>query len=163
MDEVWIRRVQLPSLHHSEGILSLKYPVNKSNRWFMASNIDLPSIGILNYWKSQIYSWIKNISKAQSHIIDTPNLIENFQKFWKEVEQAYNNAKTYSDFNSFLISQIVNKIWDYDTLFVKLSDLNSVFEDGYKFLISNSNLYSKALQNAEKLFKNIELKNHELY
>ena len=63
MDEVWIRRGQLPSLHHSEGILSLKYPVNKSNRWFMVSNIALPSIGILSYWKSQIYSWIKNISK----------------------------------------------------------------------------------------------------
>ena len=70
------------------------------------------------------------------------------------MEQQYNKAKTYSDFNSFLISQIVNKIWDYDTLFVKLSNLNSVFEDGYKFLISNSNMYSK-LYKMQKSFSKI--------
>src|SRR4051794_2291733 len=162
MDEIWIRRAQLPSLHHSHGILNLKYPINKSNRWFMVNNIPLPSIEILNHWKWQIYSWITNISKTRIHVIDPSILLDNFKMFWKQVEQDYSNAKTYSDFNSFLISQIVNKIWNYDTLFVRLSNLNSVFEDGYRYLISNFDLYSQSLKNAENILKNIDQKKYNV-
>jgi len=158
MDEVWIRRAQLPSLHHSQGILTLKHPVNKSNRWFIVNNIPLPSIQLLNYWEGQIYSWITNISKTHIHVIDHSILLNNFKMFWKEVEQIYSKAKTYSDFNSFLISHIVNKTWNYDTLFVRLSNLNPVFEDGYRYLISNFNLYYESLKNAENLFKNKDQK-----
>ena len=53
--------------------------------------------------------------------------------------------KLISDFNSFLISQIVNKTWNYDTLFVRLSNLNSVFEDGYRYLISETLIYIQNL------------------
>jgi hypothetical protein len=128
----------------------------------MVSNIDLPSVKILNYWKRQIYSWIMDISKTQQHRVDTFNLLENFKRFWELVENSYNNAKTYSDFNSFLISQIVNNIWNYDTLFVRLSNLNSVFAGGYRYLLSNYNLYSDSLQKAEMLFTNFNLKNQNI-
>jgi hypothetical protein len=50
------------------------------------------------------------------------------------------------------MSQIVNKVWGYDTLFVRLTDISSVFEDGFKYLISNFNLYSDALRKAEGMF-----------
>jgi len=62
LDEIWIRRAQLPSLHHSHGIMSLKYPINKSNRWQMICNAPLPQRNVIDYWKGQICSWInKNI------------------------------------------------------------------------------------------------------
>jgi hypothetical protein len=68
------------------------------------------------------------------------------------VELSYQKARSYSDFNSFLMSQIVNKVWGYDTLFVRLTDISSVFEDGFKYLISNFNVYSDALRKAEGMF-----------
>src|ERR671938_2145293 len=79
-------------------------------------------------------------------------LIDNFNQFWNEVELSYQKAKSYSDFNSFLMSQIVNRVWGYDTLFVRLTDISSVFEDGFRYLISNFNVYSDALRKAEGMF-----------
>jgi hypothetical protein len=43
-------------------------------------------------------------------------------------------------------------VWGYDTLFVRLTDISPVFEDGFKYLISNFDLYSDALRKAEGMF-----------
>ena len=40
--------------------------------------------------------------------------------------------------------------------------MNSVFEDGYRYLISNFDLYSESLKNAENLFKNINEKKYKV-
>jgi hypothetical protein len=50
------------------------------------------------------------------------------------------------------MSQIVNNVWKYDTLFVRLSKLSSVFEEGFKYLISNFSTYSNCLRKAETTF-----------
>ena len=50
------------------------------------------------------------------------------------------------------MSQIVNNVWKYDTLFVRLSKLSSVFEEGFKYLISNFSSYSNCLRKAETTF-----------
>jgi hypothetical protein len=47
---------------------------------------------------------------------------------------------------------LVNTIWGYDTLFVRLSDIPEVFEDGFKFLISNYEKYALALNQSEEMF-----------
>jgi len=76
-------------------------------------------------------------------------MLENFEEFWIEIEKSYSRAKTYSDFNSFLISQIVNRIWNYDVLFARLSDISSIFENGYRHLIQNYDVYTDALRKSE--------------
>jgi hypothetical protein len=151
MDDIWIRVAQLPSIHHSDGILELRLPINNSNRWRIVSQMPLPNHTILHYWRRQLNSWIKN-SISRSKNIDKTALMNNLEDFWHQVESAYAKAKTYSDFNSFLMSQIVNNVWKYDTLFVRLSKLSSVFEEGFKYLISNFNTYSNCLRKAETTF-----------
>jgi hypothetical protein len=151
MDDIWIRVAQLPSIHHSDGILELRLPISNSNRWRIVSQMPLPNHTILHYWRRQIISWIKT-STSRSININKTALMNNFEEFWCQVERAYGKAKTYSDFNSFLMSQIVNNIWKYDTLFVRLSNLSSVFEEGFKYLISNFNTYSDCLKKAETAF-----------
>jgi hypothetical protein len=154
VEDMWIRIAQLPSIKHSLGRLELRLPVSNSKRWQMVCNIPPPGRTVLDQWKKQIMSWIKK--NSSSYAISSPSiklrLIDNFNQFWNEVELSYRKARSYSDFNSFLMSQIVNKVWGYDTLFVRLTDVSSVFEDGFKYLISNFNVYSDALRKAEGMF-----------
>ena len=51
-------------------------------------------------------------------------LISNLESFWNMVEESYDNADTYAEFNSHLMSKIVNRAWQYDTLFIRLTDLS---------------------------------------
>jgi hypothetical protein len=153
MDESWVRLAQLPSIRHSSGILELRLPVSNSMRWKMVSNMPIPGRTILEYWRKQINSWIrKNSFLNFSTSDDKSRVLRNFEEFWQEVEISYSRAKSYSDFNSFLMSQLVNKIWGYNTLFVRLTDTPSVFEDGFKYLISNFNRYSDVLRKTQNIF-----------
>ncbi len=154
MDEYWVRNAELPSVYHSLGILTLRMPVDKSKRWLMIKNMPLPTRTILEDWKQQISSWlIKNSSMYLSSKVDKMSVLNNFEDFWKEVEYSYSNAKSYSDLNSFLMSSIINKMWNYGTLFVRFSDLSPVFEDGIKYLILNYEKYSEILRKSESMFK----------
>src|SRR6187200_451362 len=153
MNGSWVRLAQLPSIRHSSGILELRLPVSNSMRWKMVSNMPIPGRTILEYWRKQINSWIrKNSFLNFSTSDDKSRVLRNFEEFWQEVEISYSRAKSYSDFNSFLMSQLVNKIWGYNTLFVRLTDIPSVFEDGFKYLISNFNRYSDVLRKTQNIF-----------
>ena len=102
-------------------------------------------------WRNQIQKWLRNSLSSQYEPRYKSEIMRNFKEFWDEVELSYSRAKSYSDLNSFLMSLVVNKIWGYDTLFVRLSEISSVFEDGFKYLISNFGSYTKALIKIEKV------------
>ena len=150
IDEIWIRLAQLPSVRHSLGRLELRLPVSISDRWKMVCNV--PKLGktVLEYWREEICLWI--MKNSASHKATKSIMLDNFEQFWREVEFSYSKAKSYSDFNSFLISRIVNKVWNYDTLFVRLTDLSAAFEDGFRYLIDNYRGYSDSLREAEGMF-----------
>jgi hypothetical protein len=149
LEDMWIRMAQLPSIRHKSGILEIRAPVSNSKRWQMVCNSVPPPKNILDSWKRQVKLWIKN---ASNRIIDVSILLRNFDQLWGEVEDAYSRSKSHADFNAFFQSRVVNKIWDYKTLFVRLSDISPVFDKGYEFLISNYDKYSAAVENAEKYF-----------
>jgi hypothetical protein len=152
MDDTYIRLAELPSIRHSSGKLELRMPVSESKRWQLVCNMPLPGRTILDHWKFQIYSWIKNSLSSLCSKPDKSAILDNFEHFWLKVEESYSRSRSYADFNSFLISQLVNVEWGYDTLFVRLSDLSTVFEDGFKYLISNFTRYSNALSKTENMF-----------
>ena len=152
MDEIWVRVAQIPSVNHTSGILEIRLPVDNSKRWQLMCNMPLFSRTILDKWKKEINSWIKNSSSSLTPTFDKSLFLNNFEQLWEEIECSYSKAKSYADFNTFLMSLIVNKIWNYETLFVRLSEISSIFEDGFKFLISNYNRYSQALRKNEIIF-----------
>lgn len=152
MDDTYIRLAELPSIRHSSGKLELRMPVSESKRWQLVCNMPLPGRTIVDHWKIQIYSWIKNSLSSQSSKPDRVTILDNFENFWLKVEESYSRSRSYADFNSFLISELVNVEWGYDTLFVRLSDMPTVFEDGFKYLISNFRRYSGALSKTENMF-----------
>ncbi|MGB6533492.1 MAG: hypothetical protein WBF33_35850 [Candidatus Nitrosopolaris sp.] len=152
MDDTYIRQAELPSIRHYNGRLELRMPVSESKRWQLVCNMPLPGRTILDHWRIQIYSWIKNSLSSIYSKPDKSTILDNFEHFWLKVEESYSRSGSYSDFNSFLISQLVNVEWGYDTLFVRLSDMSTVFEDGFRYLISNFTKYSDALSKTENMF-----------
>ncbi len=148
IEEIWMRRAQLPSFHHSSGLLQLRFSVNPSKKWQMVCNVPRPGETTLYNWKREIVSWIKKSSSSPSH---REKMIDNLNRFWVEVvESAYSKARSYSDFNSFLMSKIINSIWGYNTLFVRLSEISQVLTNGFEFLISNMRTYTDVLSRTEQ-------------
>jgi len=153
MDDVWIRVAQLPSVRHSDGILELRMPITASNRWKLVRNMEVPPVTIVEHWRKQVTSWIKNGSLSLGlGKNERLALFENLEEFWKEVEESYHRARSYADLNSFIMSRIVNKIWGYDTLFVRLSDISEVFEGGFNYLLNNFRKYSGILSESDMMF-----------
>lgn len=148
VDEQWVRLAQLPSMQHSSGIMELRLPVGESKRWQRVSSMPVPNQTVVSGWEKQVKSWIKKSSaRADKNV-----LADNLEQFWQQVEASHTTAKSYSDLNSFIMSRVVNETWNYSTLFVRLSEISTVFENGFEFLISNSSLYSDALRRAENMF-----------
>ena len=152
MDDTYIRLAELPSIRHSDGRLELRMPVSESKRWQLVCNMPLPGRTIVDRWKMQIFSWVRNSFSSKYSKSDKSMILNNFEHFWRKVEESYSRSKSYSDFNSFLMSQLVNAEWGYDTLFVRLSEISTVFEGGFKYLISNFMKYSDVLSKAENMF-----------
>jgi hypothetical protein len=149
IDETWVRLAQLPSVRNSTGILELRYPYRASQKWRLLSEMSAPSRQTLHLWKKEIKKWIDNSSQAEKH-----RLMLNFENLWQLVEDSSRNARSFSDFNSFFMSNLVNNTWRYDTLFARLSDLSIIFKDGFKFLLYNFKEYSDALREAERCLMN---------
>ena len=147
IDEIWMRRAQLPSFHHSSGLLQLRFSVDLSKKWQMVCNIPRPRETTLYNWKREIVSWIKKSSSSPSH---REKMLDNLSRFWEVVQIAYSKSRSYSDFNSFLMSQIINSIWGYRTLFVRLSEISQVLANGFEFLISNLGTYTTVLSRTEQ-------------
>ncbi len=151
MDDKWMHVAKLPSIRNATGVLDLRYPINDSKRWKISSMTDSPTRSLINHWENQIYNWIKNnkdLSKSE-----VKALYDRFQKFWNIVEEAFLLADNYSEFNSIIMSKIVNDFWNYKTLFVNLSDLSRVFQRGYNFLLSENESYLNSLEKSENYFK----------
>ena len=148
VDESWMRLAQLPGMQHSSGIIELRMPISESKRWQRVSSMPVPSQVVVHNWKRQVKSWIKK-SAADAN---KNALIDNLEQFWWQVEASHSRARSYADLNSFLMSRVVNENWNYSTLFVRLSEISSVFENGFTFLISNSGIYSDALRRTENMF-----------
>ncbi|HEV8406119.1 MAG TPA: hypothetical protein VGQ13_09480 [Nitrososphaera sp.] len=147
IDESWLRLAQLPSLQHSSGVMELRLPVSESKRWQMVCNMPVPSHLVVHNWKRQVKAWIRKSAAS----FDKNMLFDNLEQFWHHVEASHGRAASHADLNSFLMSRVVNETWNYSSLFVRLSEIPTVFENGITFLISNSSMYSDALRRAENL------------
>jgi hypothetical protein len=151
MDDKWMHIAKLPSIRNSSGVLDLRYPINDSMRWKISNRTDPPTRSLIKNWENQIYNWIKSNKDLSKPEVKT--LYDKFQKFWNIVEESFLLADNYSEFNSIIMSKIVNNIWNYKTLFVNLSGLSRVFHRGYDFLLSKNEIYLNSLEKSETYFR----------
>jgi hypothetical protein len=156
VDDRWICHAQLPDVNHTSGILQLTYPILKSQKRWLVKNVDKPSLMILDRWRRQIRSWLRETLPESSRSYTTllgfkeSEVPGNFDHFWSKVESVHSRSKSLADFNAFLLSEIINRVFGYSTLFVRASEISPAVEDGIKYLISNFRTYSGVLQDTEK-------------
>ena len=157
-DDRWVKSSHLPAVNRKEGILTLQMKLPKEK---MANRVPKPSIEKINRWKEEIRNWLKNAINSvntfhKSNRTSKWNrkedmLKKNFEEFWKTVEEAHEKSTTYSDFNAFIMSKIVNEIWGYDTLFSRFSECQQIFKQEFEYLLSNFKECSEALTEVNKL------------
>jgi hypothetical protein len=151
MDDSWVHVAKLPSIRNASGIFDIRYPMNDSKRWKIICKTDPPTQSLVKFWEDQICRWIKNDkSLTKDHI---KKLFNNFENYWKLVEDSLSLSNNYSEFNSIIMSKLINNVWDFNTLFVNLSELYHTFGQGYNFLIANHETYLHSLERSELFFR----------
>jgi len=167
-DDRWVKSALLPDVERKGGELELRYNLPEK---LMLNKVVKPSQQILNSWRSAIEGWfdgklksIERLSKSYGIEFDHKNnpIIKNFDDFWRIVEEAQARADIYSDFNAFVMSNIINDVWGYDTLFSRFSECQQIFESEFCFLLSHFNEYSQYMEEIAS-FENVkgEVYKHE--
>ena len=153
-DDRWVRSALLPDVERRNGLLELRFDMPEK---LMLNRVAKPSRKILDNWRSEIEKWMdRKLSSISRYYIslglkfdaENAELTGRFKSFWPLVEDAYERAENYADFNSFTASKIVNDIWGYDTLFSRFSECQQLFEPEFCFLLSKFDEYSQYVKEA---------------
>jgi hypothetical protein len=150
-DDRWVKSAVLPDVERRNATLELRIPLPER---IMLNKTPKPSEMTLNRWKQDILSWIhrknKSIAKLSGVKLDETGYLENLRQLWSIVTDSHARAENYADFNAFVISQIVNPTWEYDTLFCRFSECQQIFKREFSPLIDRFWEYSEAVREAEE-------------
>ena len=153
-DDRWVRSALLPDVQRREGYLDLRFDMPKK---VMLNKIPKPSRELLDAWRAEIEKWMNTKARTVERDLGSfgipfvnqgKRLTENFEDFWNVVEDAYERAEKYADFNAFVMSWIINRVWGYGTLFARFSECQQVFEKEFCFLLSEFDDYSRCVKEA---------------
>lgn len=153
-DDRWVKSALLPDVERRDGVFELR--INLPEK-LMLNKVAKPSRRVLDGWRNEIKGWftrklisVERSFKSLGVEFSRQNIClpENFEDFWRIVEESYERAETYSDFNAFVMSTIVNVAWGYDTLFSRFSECQQIFEREFCFLLSHFEEYSQYIKEA---------------
>jgi hypothetical protein len=152
-DDRWVKSTVLPSITKKGGLLTLN--INLPEK-VMLKSIPKPPHELLEKWENSLTTWVHDSTTTirkyclKNGLSEWENKSKIFQedieKFWSQTEEAYTASQTYADFNAFVMSKIVNDTWEYDTLFARFSECQTIFEKEFSYILQNFQTYSKSLQ-----------------
>lgn len=154
-DDRWVRSALLPDVERRDGLLELRFDMPEK---LMLNKVAKPSGDILDDWRNDVRNWmdrkLSSIGRAFRSLgvefsSENADITRNFEGFWTLVEDAYQRAETYADFNAFMMSRIVNEVWGYGTLFSRFSECQEIFEREFCFLLSRFDEYSRCVKEAK--------------
>jgi len=152
-DDRWVKSALLPDMERRGGLLKLRFDMPEK---LMLNKIAKPNRKTVDAWREKIRAWIdKKLNSIRLsckslgfELSENTDVVGNFEVFWSLVEEAYERAGTYSDFNAYVMSKIVNEAWDYDTVFSRFSECQQIFEREFCFLLSRFDDYSRYVKEA---------------
>jgi len=157
-DDRWVKSSQLPAVTRREGMLTLGIRLPEK---LMLNRVPKPSLDFLKRWRAEVEGWLNNAVGSVDRFSKTfglPRLSSqkdvlhrNIRAFWEMVEEAYERSTTYSDFNAFIMSKIVNEAWEYDTIFSRFSECQQIFAQEFAYLLSRFRDYSNFMREATEL------------
>jgi hypothetical protein len=159
-DDRWVRSCQLPAVRRSGGILTVE---TKLPERMMLNSVIKPSRGVVDGWKNQVEKWLSETIKSVKRLSKALGLAdlcssssfsamhENIELFWNAFEECFVRSRKYSDLNAFMISKIVNHLWNCNTVFARFSECQQAFDEEFCFLLSHFKDYSRLLEEAERI------------
>jgi hypothetical protein len=152
-DDRWVRSALLPDIERRNGALELRAMLPEK---VMLNKIPRPPREVLDKWEQDINDWIRHKTKAVAAlakdfglgVLTASEYSESLKHFWGHITEAYDRARTYADFNAFVISQVINNACGYDTLFCRFSECQRIFKKEFCLLIQDFRKYSQCLQGA---------------
>jgi hypothetical protein len=158
-DDRWVKSCQLPAVKRRKGILEIKAKLPEK---VMLNKVPKPPSSLLRKWRKQIERWLNKAIRSVGGLGEKQGLTalppgsslalrENLDLLWSLVEDCHELAESYSDFNAFVMSKIVNDIWEYDTLFCRFSQCQRDFAGEFGFLLSRFDVYSRSIEQSGKL------------
>jgi len=153
-DDRWVKSALLPEVERRGGVLELHFDLPEK---LLLNKVVKPSRQILNGWRTEIEKWFNcrfsSIERSSKSLglrftWNFNRLVENFEEFWKIVDDACGSAEVFSDFNAFIMSKVINDAWGYDTVFSRFSECQQIFEDEFCFLLTHFEEYSQHTKEA---------------
>jgi len=150
-DDKWVKYAELPDIERRNGTLELRIRLPEK---IMLNKIPRPPAIILTNWKQEIRDWIhrevKSISELACMRLDEHDYLEKLEQLWTIVTNSYDKARNYADFNAFTLSQSINSVWEYDTLFCRFSECQQILVRQFSCLIDRFQEYSVSVREAEE-------------
>jgi hypothetical protein len=159
-DDRWVKSCEIPAVRNNSGVLSIEAKLPEK---LMLNKVAKPSSALFSEWRSKVEKWLDEAVESIGRLCrklgiqeacsssNVSMLHENFASFWKVTEDCWKRSKTYADFNGFLMSSIVNGVWEYDTIFARFSECQQAFTDDFCFLLSRFEDYSRLLREAKEM------------
>ena len=138
-DDRWVKSSVLSSLTRKDGSVTLKIDLPEN---VLINKAPKPSYEKLDDWKEEILNWIREAEMSiNKYVLEEgikkwpPSIspYDNFEKFWEIVEKAHNRATNYSDFNSYIMSIIVNDYWKCNVMFSRFSECQRIFNKEFNY------------------------------
>jgi hypothetical protein len=151
-DDRWVRCATLPDVERRGGMLELRSNLPEKT---LLCKVEKPSKKVLDGWRKEVEDWLKRnlgIVARGPVKIDSGSagkvLSGNLESFWSLFEAAHSRAENYSDFTGFILSKIVNEVWNYPTLFARFSECQQIFRRQFETLLFRFDEYSELVRNA---------------
>jgi len=147
----WHRRTHLPDIASKDGILIIRKETASKKQILNATTP--PTLEEVMIWKELLINWVKQNKKGINRIAISMQkgrgishekekfLFEQIKEIFDLLLEIQAKADSSGLFNSFFLTQLINKYWDYPTLFVPHSSSMCVFSQEIKKLIDNRNRY----------------------
>ena len=164
----WVRSAEMPAPLRKDGVLRFNIDLDKKELFLPTNRIAKPSDEKLAAWRAQVEGWIRedcslaikyakaaNLESAQRNIQELAK--NNFENYWKRVEEAQRSSTNLADFSSFLLATIVNNIFETPVVFANFSDCLPIFGKEYGFLLSRVDEYSDTIRKDEKALEELSM------
>jgi len=102
-----------------EGFKGVGFRLKGDMRYKSFNLVDKPSSGD---WDVELDS-IKNFYLDNARLTGLKGINENLDEVFKVIGECFEQANNFAELNSFIISQICNKVWGLNVLFFRYSDV----------------------------------------
>ena len=164
----WARSTALMDFSRKEKKLFLRVP--SKNKATTFSHNPVPDNTIVDKWERELIVWIKNnrkiINKLSRKYEGSPAIDFNKEKFYLEnldiifnqIRKSSDKSKNFGDFNSIILSKIINGNFDKGTLFYNYSDTIHLFKNKFKKIVTEHDLFVESYnRNFEQLISEIKI------